>query len=100
MDLEEENGPTQGLDFIRQIIADDVDNDRLPQGLTTRFPPEPNGFLHIGHALSISLNFGVANEYGGKTFLRFDDTNPSKEKQEFADAIRDDVAWLGYEWQA
>ncbi|MEM6820201.1 MAG: glutamine--tRNA ligase/YqeY domain fusion protein [Pseudomonadota bacterium] len=100
MNVEEENGPTLGLDFIRQIIADDVAHDRLPQGLTTRFPPEPNGFLHIGHALSISLNFGVANEYGGKTYLRFDDTNPSKEKQEFADAIRDDVAWLGHEWRA
>ena len=87
-------------DFIRQIIADDIAADRLPHGLVTRFPPEPNGFLHIGHALSISLNFGVTEESGGKTFLRFDDTNPVKEKQEFADAICEDVRWLGYDWNA
>lgn len=90
---------TAGRDFIRQIIADDVALGRLPDGLVTRFPPEPNGFLHIGHALSISLNFGVADEFSGKTFLRFDDTNPEKERQEFADAIRDDVHWLGFDWQ-
>ena len=86
-------------DFIRQIIADDVDASRLPDGLVTRFPPEPNGFLHIGHAASIALNFGVGGEYGGKTFLRFDDTNPIKERQEFADAIQRDVRWLGFDWQ-
>ncbi|MEO0363879.1 MAG: glutamine--tRNA ligase/YqeY domain fusion protein [Pseudomonadota bacterium] len=100
MSSQDETAAPLGLDFIRQIIAADVDASRLPKGLVTRFPPEPNGFLHIGHALSIALNFGVANEYGGKTYLRFDDTNPSKEKQAYADAIRDDVAWLGYEWAA
>ncbi|MEN7341486.1 MAG: glutamine--tRNA ligase/YqeY domain fusion protein [Pseudomonadota bacterium] len=87
------------LDFIRQIIASDVAEQRLPNGLVTRFPPEPNGFLHIGHALSISLNFGVGEEFAGRTFLRFDDTNPEKERQEFVDAIRNDVHWLGYDWQ-
>ncbi|MEL7310098.1 MAG: glutamine--tRNA ligase/YqeY domain fusion protein [Pseudomonadota bacterium] len=100
MSSQDDSAASVGLDFIRQIIAADVSAARLPNGLMTRFPPEPNGFLHIGHALSIALNFGVANEYGGKTYLRFDDTNPSKEKQLYADAIRDDVAWLGYEWQA
>ncbi|MEM9172406.1 MAG: glutamine--tRNA ligase/YqeY domain fusion protein [Pseudomonadota bacterium] len=89
---------TPVLDFIRQIIADDVQHNRLPEGLVTRFPPEPNGFLHIGHALSMSLNFGVTQQFGGRTYLRFDDTNPEKEKQEYADAIRDDVRWLGYDW--
>ncbi|MEL6446944.1 MAG: glutamine--tRNA ligase/YqeY domain fusion protein [Pseudomonadota bacterium] len=87
-------------DFIRQIIAEDLEAERLPHGLVTRFPPEPNGFLHIGHALSISLNFGVTDENGGQTYLRFDDTNPVKERQEFADAIGDDVRWLGYHWSA
>ncbi|MEM7610344.1 MAG: glutamine--tRNA ligase/YqeY domain fusion protein [Pseudomonadota bacterium] len=86
-------------DFIRQIIADDIAEGRLPEGLVTRFPPEPNGFLHIGHALSISLNFGAAGEFSGTTFLRFDDTNPEKERQEYADAICEDVRWLGYDWQ-
>ncbi|MEL6870619.1 MAG: glutamine--tRNA ligase/YqeY domain fusion protein [Pseudomonadota bacterium] len=85
-------------DFIRQIIADDVASGKLPNGLVTRFPPEPNGFLHIGHALSISLNFGVTGEFSGRTYLRFDDTNPIKERQEFADAIQRDVRWLGYDW--
>ncbi|MEM8547011.1 MAG: glutamine--tRNA ligase/YqeY domain fusion protein [Pseudomonadota bacterium] len=85
-------------DFIRQIIAADVSEQRLPEGLVTRFPPEPNGYLHIGHAMSIGLNFGVGEEFSGRTFLRFDDTNPIKEKQEFADAIRADVRWLGYDW--
>ena len=85
-------------DFIRNRIREDVARGALEQGVITRFPPEPNGYLHIGHAKSICLNFGVANEFGGKTFLRFDDTNPLKEDDEFVDAIQDDVRWLGFDW--
>ena len=92
--------PVAGLDFIRQIIATDVAAGTLPHGLATRFPPEPNGYLHIGHALSMTLNFGVAAEYGGRTYLRFDDTNPEKERQEFVEAIQRDVRWLGFDWNA
>ena len=85
-------------DFIRQRIQSDIDDQRLSQGVITRFPPEPNGYLHIGHAKSICLNFGVAEQFGGKTFLRFDDTNPLKESDEFVEAIQADVAWLGFAW--
>lgn len=85
-------------DFIRNRIREDVAQGALEQGVITRFPPEPNGYLHIGHAKSICLNFGVAKEFGGKTFLRFDDTNPLKEDDEFVDAIQDDVRWLGFDW--
>lgn len=87
-------------DFIRQRIEADLADNTLAQGVITRFPPEPNGFLHIGHAKSICLNFGVAQEYGGETFLRFDDTNPVKESNEFVESIKRDVAWLGFEWKA
>ena len=87
-----------GNDFIRQRIKSDVSADRLSHGVITRFPPEPNGFLHIGHAKSICLNFGVAQEFGGKTFLRFDDTNPEKEDEIFVQSILEDVKWLGYTW--
>lgn len=86
-------------DFIRQRIEADLADNALAQGVITRFPPEPNGFLHIGHAKSICLNFGVAQEYGGETFLRFDDTNPVKESNEFVESIQRDVAWLGFEWK-
>lgn len=85
-------------DFIRSRIAQDVAAGSLPAGVITRFPPEPNGFLHIGHAKSICLNFGVAQEYGGQTYLRFDDTNPTKEDERFVAAIQEDVRWLGFEW--
>ena len=85
-------------DFIRQRIQTDIDDQRLSKGVITRFPPEPNGYLHIGHAKSICLNFGVAEQFDGKTFLRFDDTNPLKESDEFVEAIQADVAWLGFAW--
>ena len=84
-------------DFIRDIVGDDLASGRVKQAVT-RFPPEPNGYLHIGHAKSIALNFGIATDFGGKCNLRFDDTNPAKEEQEYIDAIKRDVAWLGYKW--
>ena len=86
-----------GQDFIRDIISEDLANGR-EKAVVTRFPPEPNGYLHIGHAKSICLNFGVAEEFGGRCHLRFDDTNPSKEEQEYIDAIKYDVSWLGFDW--
>ncbi len=86
-----------GRDFIRDIIQADLEAGRVP-GVVTRFPPEPNGYLHIGHAKAICLNFGVAEEYRGRCHLRFDDTNPTKEEQEFIDAIERDVHWLGFDW--
>jgi len=86
-----------GRDFIRDIITDDLAAKRHSR-VVTRFPPEPNGYLHIGHAKSICLNFGVAQEFGGRCHLRFDDTNPTKEEQEFIDAIEQDVRWLGFDW--
>ena len=85
-------------DFIRQRIQKDVDQGTLESGVITRFPPEPNGHLHIGHAKSICLNFGVAKEFGGKTFLRFDATNPLKESEEYVSAIQADIEWLGFQW--
>ena len=88
-----------GRDFIRQIIDSDVKNASDDFKVITRFPPEPNGFLHIGHAKSICLNFGVASEHRGKTYLRFDDTNPGHESQEYAEAIKEDVKWLGFDWK-
>ena len=87
-------------DFIRQRIETDLAENTLTQGVITRLPPEPIGFLHSGHAKSICLNFGVAQEYGGETFLRFDDTNPVKESHEFVESIQRDVAWLGFQWKA
>jgi len=86
-----------GRDFVRDIVEADLAAGRVKE-VVTRFPPEPNGYLHIGHAKAICLNFGVAQEYGGRCHLRFDDTNPTKEEQEFIDAIETDVRWLGFEW--
>ena len=90
-------GNPASSDFIRDIIRADVASGKHA-GIVTRFPPEPNGYLHIGHAKSICLNFGVAAETGGRCHLRFDDTNPAREEQEFIDAIQEDVRWLGFEW--
>lgn len=88
----------ESTDFIRSIIADDVASGKHNGKVVTRFPPEPNGFLHIGHAKSICLNFSVAAEHNGKTYLRFDDTNPGKESDEYVAAIKEDVRWLGFDW--
>ena len=84
-------------DFIRTIIRDDLAQQKYRQ-IVTRFPPEPNGYLHLGHVKSICLNFGLANEFTGLCNLRFDDTNPDAEDQEFVDNIKDDVKWLGFDW--
>ena len=84
-------------DFIRDQIRGDLESGAC-QSVVTRFPPEPNGYLHIGHAKSICLNFGIAEEFGGRCNLRFDDTNPAKEEQEFIDSIQDNVRWLGFDW--
>src|SRR5213082_3750572 len=86
-----------GRDFIRDIVQADLDAKRYKQ-VVTRFPPEPNGYLHIGHAKSIALNFGIAQEFSGRCHLRFEDTNPTKEEQEYIDSIQADVRWLGYDW--
>ena len=90
---------TKKLDFVRQIVADDKEAGKNDSNVHTRFPPEPNGYLHIGHAKSICLNYGIAKEFGGKFNLRFDDTNPESEETEFVEAIREDVRWLGADWE-
>ena len=84
--------------FIRNIIDEDNRNGKWSQRVETRFPPEPNGYLHIGHAKSICVNFGIARDYGGVCHLRFDDTNPEKESVEYVDSIIDAVKWLGFDW--
>ena len=89
---------TKSLNFIEQIIEDDLSNGLSKDRLHFRFPPEPNGYLHIGHAAAICLNFGLGQRYNAPVNLRFDDTNPAKEEQEYVDAIKKDVAWLGFQW--
>jgi glutaminyl-tRNA synthetase len=98
MSLENTKASAAPSDFIRDIVAAHVAEEKYPQ-IHTRFPPEPNGYLHIGHAKSICLNFGLAEKYGGKCNLRFDDTNPVKEEQEYVDSIKRDIQWLGFDWE-
>jgi glutaminyl-tRNA synthetase len=98
MSVETKDTTEKSLNFIEQIIEDDIKVGKHNGRVLTRFPPEPNGYLHIGHASSICLNFGVANNYGGKTNLRFDDTNPVTEDTEYVESIKADVKWLGFEW--
>jgi hypothetical protein len=85
--------------FIHALITDDLKEGKNNSRVHTRFPPEPNGYLHIGHAKSICLNFGIAEKFGGKCNLRFDDTNPTKEETEYVDSIMEDVRWLGFDWE-
>ena len=87
-----------GTDFIRQIVAADLESGRYGGEVVTRFPPEPNGYLHVGHAMGICLNFGIAEEFGGRCHLRYDDTNPETENEEFVRAIQHDIRWLGFDW--
>ena len=93
-----EETPTKPNNFIRNIIDADIASGKHQGRVATRFPPEPNGYLHIGHAKSICLNFGIALDYQGTCNLRFDDTNPHKENAGFVEAIKTDVRWLGYDW--
>ena len=99
--MEEAKNPTaeepKRLNFLEEIIEDDLKYGRV-KSVMTRFPPEPNGYLHLGHAKSICINFGLAQKYGGKTNLRFDDTNPTKEDTEYVDSIKEDIQWLGFQW--
>src|SRR6187549_1398915 len=90
--------PPRPSNFIRDIILQDNETGKFGGRVHTRFPPEPNGYLHIGHSKSICLNFGLAQEFGGKTNLRFDDTNPEKEETEYVESIKEDIRWLGFEW--
>src|SRR5947209_15909294 len=92
-------GEARSFNFIEEIIEEHNRTGRFQGRVHTRFPPEPNGYLHIGHAKSICLNYGLAKKYGGKFNLRFDDTNPAKEEQEYVDSIKADVKWLGADWE-
>jgi glutaminyl-tRNA synthetase len=90
---------SKSLNFLEEIVQDDLAAGKYPEGIFTRFPPEPNGYLHIGHAKSICLNFGLAQRFGGRTNLRFDDTNPMTEETEYVESIKHDVSWLGFQWE-
>jgi len=92
-------GSTPSSDFVRRLIAEDLETNKYGGRVHTRFPPEPNGYLHIGHAKSLCLNFGVAAEFGGLCNLRFDDTNPTKEEEEYVESIQEDIRWLGFDWE-
>ena len=96
--MSEPTAEEKPLDFVRSIVHADVENGKNESRVHTRFPPEPNGYLHLGHAKSICLNFGIAREYKGLCNLRMDDTNPAAEKTEYAEAIMEDVRWLGFDW--
>ena len=98
MEEKKEEQSEKMLNFVEAIVESDIAEGKCKNGIYTRFPPEPNGYLHIGHAKSICLNFGIAKKYGGKTNIRFDDTNPVKEDVEYVDSIKEDVKWLGFEW--
>ena len=89
----------RSLNFVEQIVQADQETNKWDGRVHTRFPPEPNGYLHIGHAKSICLNFGIAEKFGGSCNLRFDDTNPTKEEVEFVESIKEDIRWLGFDWQ-
>src|SRR3954451_8232749 len=92
------NPTGSGLDFVRDLVKADIEAGNFGGRVQTRFPPEPNGYLHIGHAKAISVDFGIAADFGGECHLRFDDTNPTKEETEYVDAIMEDIRWLGYDW--
>jgi glutaminyl-tRNA synthetase len=98
MEAEDKTEATAGRDFITQIVADEVAAGKNGGRVQTRFPPEPNGYLHIGHAKAICIDFGIAREFGGTCYLRFDDTNPERETEEFVESIKRDVRWLGFDW--
>ena len=98
MDTSKKETPAPAVDFIREIINEDNRTGRCGGKVITRFPPEPNGYLHIGHAKSICINFGIAQDYQGRTHLRMDDTNPAKEEVEYSESIKEDVRWLGFDW--
>ena len=85
-------------DFIRALVDEDIKTNRFGGQVVTRFPPEPNGYLHIGHTLNMQINFGMAADYGGRCHLRFDDTNPAAEEEEYVESIKEDVRWIGWDW--
>src|SRR5438128_1535943 len=95
--MSESNIQERSLNFLEEIVESDLRTGKYKH-LITRFPPEPNGYLHIGHAASICLNFGLTEKYGGYTNLRFDDTNPTTEETEYVESIKDDIRWLGFQW--